>query len=216
MEELQTTEILDREILEDARKKAYRILKTADETVKAKAGEWEKKTAVTVDELRQKYDAQRRLAAAEIMARLPMDKRRARAEKIEGLFRQAVDAWYAGLDRGQVLEILRHELTKRLAECEEFSAGPEQPRALVHKLEKAEAESILRAALAGNSCSVEEAPSAVPYPELILENGQVRITASIQKTVDFFLHEKRAELVTALLGESAVDGGLASDGEAAC
>ena len=33
MEELQSTDILDREILEDARKKAYRILKTAAETV---------------------------------------------------------------------------------------------------------------------------------------------------------------------------------------
>jgi vacuolar-type H+-ATPase subunit E/Vma4 len=216
MEELQTTEILDREILEDARKKAYRILKTADETVKTKAGEWEKKISATVDDLRQKYEEQRALAAAEIMARLPMDKRRAKAEKIESLFRQAVDAWYAGLGREQVLAILKQELTERLAECEEFSAGTEGPRALVHKLDRSEAESVLKAALGGKACGIEEASSAALYPELILENSRVRITASIQKTVDFFLHEKRAELATALLGESAVDGGLALGGEAAC
>ena len=214
MEELQSTEILDREILEDARKKAYRILKTADETVKTKAGEWEKKIAATVADLKKKYDEQRRIASEEIMARLPMDKRRAKAEKIEGLLRQAVDAWYAALDRGRIRELLKYELSERLAEFDEFcTAG--QFRALVHKLDRKEAESILKTALPGKSCRIEEAPSAVLYPEIILENDQVRITASIQKTVDFFLHENRAELVTVLLGEAALGEDFAA-GEVLC
>ena len=54
MEELQSTEILEREILEDARKKAMRILKTADDTIRAKTAEWEKKTADAVAELEKK------------------------------------------------------------------------------------------------------------------------------------------------------------------
>jgi hypothetical protein len=42
MEELQSTEALDREILEDARKKAFKILKGADETLASSKTAWEK------------------------------------------------------------------------------------------------------------------------------------------------------------------------------
>jgi hypothetical protein len=87
MEELQSTEALDREILEDARKKAHRILKTADDTIKAKSTEWEKNTAAALGELEKKYAAQGKIAASEIMAFLPMDKHRLRATKIEELLR---------------------------------------------------------------------------------------------------------------------------------
>ena len=205
MEELQSTEILDREILEDARKKAHRILKTADETARAAAGEWEQKTRKTLDELNGKYAEQRKRSAAEIMARLPLDKRRSRAEKIESLLRSAVETWYAGLDRKRVLSLLETELAARLAECNEYSSG-EAPRALIHKIERAEAEAILKAVLPDLTCVIEEASSAGAYPEIILENSAVRITASIYKTVDFLLHEKRAELAAALLGTAAFAG----------
>ncbi|MDR2433464.1 MAG: ATPase [Treponema sp.] len=203
MEELQSTEILDREILEDARKKAYRILKAADETIKAASGVWEKKTGETLEALSAKYAERRKLAAAEILARLPMDKRRAKAEKIESLLHQAVQAWYAGLDRDKVLAILKTELKKRLAECSEFFDTGEQVRALVHKLERAEAQAILQAVLPGKTCVIEESPAISLYPEIILDNRLVRISASIHKTVDFLLREKRAELIGSLLGTAA-------------
>ena len=205
MEELQSTEILDREILEDARKKAYRILKAADETVKAASGVWEKKIGETLEALNKKYAEQRKLAAAELMARLPMDKRRAKAEKVESLLRQAVEAWYSGLGRDKVLAILKTELETRLAECAEFFDSDEQGRAFIHKLERAEAQAILKAVLPGKACLVEEASALSPYPEIILDNRLVRISASIQKTVDFLLREKRAELIESLLGTAALN-----------
>ncbi|MDR1574437.1 MAG: hypothetical protein LBS37_00395 [Treponema sp.] len=205
MEELQSTEILDREILEDARKKAYRILKAADETVKAASGVWEKKSGETLKALSAKYAERRDLTAAEIMARLPMDKRRAKAEKIENLLRQAVQAWYAGLGCDKVFAILKTELEKRLAECTEFFDTGEQVRALVHKLECAEAQAILQAVLPGKTCVIEESPTISSYPEIILDSRSVRISASIHKTVDFLLREKRAELVGSLLGTAALN-----------
>jgi hypothetical protein len=205
MEELQSTEILDREILEDARKKAHRILKAADDTVKAKAAEWEEKTRSTLDELRKKYEEQRRFSADEIMARLPMDKRRAKAEKIEGLLRSAVGSWYAGLSPERLRSILVKELALRIAVCGEFTESAERPRAFVHRLDCVAAESILREALPAASCIIEEKPSAALYPEIILENDTVRISASIQKTVDYLLREKRAELASALLGREFLE-----------
>ena len=209
MEELQTTEILDREILEDARKKAYKILKTADETVKTNVAEWAKKTNATLEGLNKKYAEQREFSRAEIMARLPMDKRRAKAEKIESLIRSAIETWYAGLGSDRVLALLRKELQKRLAEYGDFSGSGEKPgakpRALLRKLDRAEAEAMLKAILPDCAFIIEEMPSADIYPAIILENSMVRITASLYKTVDFFLHEKREELTGALLGAETLD-----------
>jgi integrase len=210
MEELQSTEVLDREILEDARKKAYRILKTADETVKANAAAWEKKTRDAVDELKMKYAERRKLAATEIMARLPLDKRRARSERIERLLGEAEENWYKSLSRGKVLDILKGELVRRLRECPEF-AGPadsgEKPRAFIRYLDRTEAEALLEELLPGCAFGIEEtaAGPGAPMPKIVLENGSVRLTASIGMALDDLLHEKRAELAAALLGQDALE-----------
>ena len=200
MEELQSTELLDREILEDARKKAYRILKSADDMVKANAAEWEAKIRLTVDELKAKYAERRKFAEAEIMARLPIDKCRARAEKIENLLGSAVENWYAGLGREQVLSLLEKGLAKRLVQCGEFFPGAGRCRAVIRNLSRDEGEAILRKVLPGIAYSMNEQSASEIYPEITLENEAVRITSSIQKTVDFFLHDKRSELIFALLG----------------
>jgi len=205
MEELQSTDILDREILEDARKKAYRILKAADDTIKAKSADWEKKFTVTLDELEKKYAKNGKSAADEIMAVLPIDKQRARARKIEELLHLAVESWYSGLSRERVLGFLQTELSKRLASCGGFSASG-GICAYIHKVEKAEAEAVIKAVLPGKPCAVETMQSAAAYPTIILENQEVRIYASIGKTVEFILGEKREELITALLGDSPNGG----------
>jgi vacuolar-type H+-ATPase subunit E/Vma4 len=210
MEELQSTDILDREILEDARKKALRILKTADDTARAKTAEWDKKTAQALDELAKKHVEHCRLASADIMARLPTDKRRAKAEKIENLLRGAVEAWYAGLSRAEVLGMLKSELEKRTAQVEEFSTADSQRRVRasgkvrISGLSRSEAEAILQA-VSGNRV-IEEVPSVHGFPEIVLETGNVRVTSSIQKTVDYLLQERRAELIEALLGKDFPEG----------
>jgi hypothetical protein len=204
MEELQSTEALDREILEDARKKAHRILKTADDTRKAKSTEWEYKLAAALGELEEKYAAQGKVAAGEVMAFLPVDKHRIRATKIDELLCSAVEAWYAGLSRQRVLDLLQKELSSRLGFFNEVTGGDGEPkgdiRALIHKVEQSEAQAVLKAVLPGKTCQIETIQSTAIYPEIILETPEVRIYASIGKTVDFFLGEKRAELVEVLLG----------------
>ena len=206
MEELQSTEILDREILEDARKKAQRILKAADDTIKAKSDEWEKKTAAALEELEKKYAEQNQLANHEIMAVLPLDKRRVKAKKIDELIRSAVEHWYTGLSRRQVLEFLQGELTERLTECEEFpnSETKNVIHVAIHRIDQAEAQTILQKVLPGGSFTIGDTHSSSPYPELVLETRDVRIHASIGKTVDFFINEKRAELLEALLGKAEI------------
>jgi hypothetical protein len=217
MEELQSTELLDREILEDARKKALRILKTADDTIQAQTAEWEKKTVKSISELEKKYKEQKEAEAEKVMARLPIDKLRAKLEKIETLLQSAVEAWYKSLSRERIIELLTGELAKRIALCEEFSReefSPEknikkaaskdsQIRAFYCGLDRKEAETALK--IVGGPCVMEEITAVHNYPSIVLETGDVKITASIQKMIDFLLQEKRAELVEALVGHGFME-----------
>jgi len=215
MEELQSTDILDREILEDARKKAHRILKAADDTIKEKSADWEAKLKAALVELEEKYAKNSKSITEEIMAVMPIDKQRARAKKIEELINSAVENWYSRLDRKRVLGFLQKELSKRLAVCGEFTASG-GIRAFIHKVEKAEAETILKAVLPGKTCAIEKTQSAAAYPQIILENDEIRIYASVGKAVDFILGEKREELISALLGDALSGANALNPGGASC
>ena len=202
MEELQSTEMLDREILEDARKKAARTLKSAEDTIRAQDKEWEKRTAEGIDDLEKKYIEQKELAAEKIMARLPIDKRRTKVEKIEKMLDSAAESWYKSLSRSRILDLLTGELKKRISLCEEFSDSTEK-RAFFCGLDIKEAETTLKNV--NIACKLEESHADGQYPSIVIETGNVRITASIQKIVDYLLQEKREELVEALVGRDFME-----------
>jgi vacuolar-type H+-ATPase subunit E/Vma4 len=224
MEEIQSTEILDREILEDARRKAFRIIKAADDTVKANTLAWEKKTAQAVEDLRARFEERRKKSSDEIMARLPLDKRRAESEKIEALVRRALDAWYEAQSRERILKLLEAELRLRLEDCPEFYSAGRDIKAMFYKLDREEGETLLAGLLPPGSwktvdyrLGVEGAASASStgagaairasgvlsgkYPELVLDSPGVRISASINMLASSLLADHRAELTAALIGE---------------
>jgi vacuolar-type H+-ATPase subunit E/Vma4 len=115
MEELQSTEVLDREILEDARKKAFKILKSADDSVAASKVLWEQKLQKTLEQARTTYAKKAEQSRQEIMVKLPLDKRRIRSERIETLLNGAMQDFLASLDRDVLLRILGRELEERTA-----------------------------------------------------------------------------------------------------
>ena len=197
MEELQSTELLEREILEDARKKALRILKAADDTIISNTADWEKKTSVTFSELEEKYDEYRELACEKVMARLPIDKLRIKIEKIEGLITDAKENWYKNLSRLEIVELLCAELLKRFSICNEISASAKK-NVYYSALEQKEAQEILKKI--NVDCNIKEVPSTDHYPSITVEAENVRIIASIKSMLDFLLLEKREELVEALVG----------------
>jgi hypothetical protein len=211
MEEIQSPEVLEREILEDARKKAFKVLKGADEAVKANNAAWEKKTADAIAELENRYAARRKETAAEILARLPLDKRRIWSEKVEGFLVSAVADWFGALSREQILRFLDRELERRLADCPEFAAAGTVRAGFTH-LSQTEAGSLVKKHLPGARLEFEElAPPAggksrTGYPELVLNIPEVKLSASIKMAVDSLLLDKRAELIEALLGPEALRG----------
>jgi hypothetical protein len=238
MEELQSTEVLDREILEDARRKAFRVLKAADDTVKAGALSWEKKTKRALDGLKRRFEERRAKVSEEIMARLPLDKRRAESEKIERLVGNALDAWYQAQSRERILDLLETGLRRRLEDCPELlrpekTGGGPNIKALFHRISGEEGERLLAKVLppgswepaayslsAGGAAGASSTGAGAAirasgalsgkYPELVLDSPGVRITSSINMLVAALFADYRLELTSALIGEgrSILAGGL--------
>ncbi|MDR1956956.1 MAG: ATPase [Treponema sp.] len=208
MEELQSTELLDREILEDARKKAYRILKSADEAVKAGDAAWERKTDAAIAGLRQNYAEDFEKTKQEIRARLILDKRRIRVEKIEGLLGEAMDAYFHGLPRETLLSLLTGELQRLEAEVREAGEPVSGFRVQCGGLSDEEAAGLLTASFPPGTWTQEKAAAGTGrearFPWVEADAPLVRITASITELGKTLLQDKRAELVEALLGPAAI------------
>jgi len=209
MEELQSTEVLEREMLDDARKKAARILQTAQQTIKTQDEHWEKKTKDAIYELEKKYNEQIENETKNIMAHLPVDKYRIKIEKIESLLKDAVESWYLSLEREKIIKLLYDELVKRYFYCKDQINENEEIQIETGGLDQNEVETILKLLNEtlqpkNNFTLLTPHPSPLTqhsvYPSIILESGGLRIISSIEKTIDFILHEKREELIEALTG----------------
>jgi len=215
MEELQSTEILDREILEEARKKASRILKNCEESIRIQNDQWEQELNKAVSELDEKYRGQKEAAEKNIMARLPVDKLRLKIEKIEELLKLAVRSWFDSLSRERILELITLELSKRLLFCKDQLSENEEINVQAQGLEQSEAQSVINSinktfSLRGELRLLDVANCSQPdlssFPSIALETNDICITASVEEAVNFLLQEKRAELVEALIGRSFMDG----------
>jgi vacuolar-type H+-ATPase subunit E/Vma4 len=216
MEELQSTEVLDREILEDARRKAQRLLKTADETAASATASWAKKTERALVKLRKNYERRLEQSREEIMARLPLDKRRSRLEKIESLLQNAAGTYLGALPREKILSLLKTELAKRIAEisCGEvpdaaLSAGPLTVSS--RGLEPEELKALLDVVLPGAAWVSASEGANLPdvpggFPAIRIDGPAWRATVSVESEVKALLLDKRAELAEALIGAEVLAG----------
>ena len=222
MEELRSTEVLDREILEDARKKAFRILKTADETVEAQERSWEKKIVKAVDSIREAYAEKIRKTREEILARLPLDKRRLRTETSEAYLVKAMDDFLRALPREKLSSVLERELRSCLEACaangEKIAAGGTKPELLFSGLGLSEARGTLERVLAAvnkkldnpfpgriDDWVMKEDPRHHEFPSVVINSPFLKITASVESSVKELLKVRRAELAAALLGEGVLN-----------
>jgi V/A-type H+-transporting ATPase subunit E len=203
MEELRSTDTLDKEILEDARKKADRILRTADQNLKSLTEEWSNKTVKTIADLERIHVDAGVKHRSEVMARLPLDKRRARSQRTEGLLRSAMEECISHLPRKRLFLLLEQELKARV------QVLPSQGITVrFGGMERKEAEALLKVCFPGaaSACEVPETPSpSSGYPELILDSPEVRVVVSISARMEELLKDRRGELTRALLGEGAIN-----------
>jgi hypothetical protein len=215
MEELRSTEVLEQEILEDAKKKAARLLKTAEDSIASQAKQWEKKTKDSIQEIHKVYEKRALKLREEIHSRNILDKRRLRSETTDFLLREAMDTFLHGLERGEILLILEKELERDLEECRD-ELGQGEVRVLFSSMNGNEAKEALQKAANKSKVSKdlpisewsinEDKKASTSFPVIILNTPMVKITASVENVAIEFLKEKRAELTSALLGEEALDG----------
>jgi type VI protein secretion system component VasK len=215
MEELRSTDVLDKEILEDARKKARRILKTAEDALAASAAAWEERIAKDAGELQRSFASRTEKAREELMARLPLDKRRAYSEKVESLLRAAMQDYLLSLPREKLLVLLEKEL-RRCAEGLPEAAPDASPLFVgCRGLAEEELKILMDKALPGISWTgtsgslqaldFHKLPGS--FPAIIVDSPAVRLTASLDALAAALLEDSRAELVSILLGPSVLEGG---------
>lgn len=205
MEELRSTDALDREILEDARKKAARALKDAEKNAREAEEKWASKLRADLEELERKHAQRIEAKQRELFARLPLDQRRLRAGRTLGLLRAEMDSVLGGIDRARLVGLLTRDLAERAA-----ALPPEGLRISAAGLTRAEAETIVAAAFPGVKPRPELVIAAAdhdptPSPSLVAEGAGVIVRVGIAAIGEALLREKRAELASALLGPEACD-----------
>jgi hypothetical protein len=206
MEELQSTEVLDKEILEDARKKAFRTLKSSEDIIKDASVAWEQKTQTAIKELQKKYAEKTKQDGDEIMARLVLDKQRLRSAKIESSLKDTAFSFLNSLGKKKQLELLEKELIIRLKELED-AGDPitikDEPQVYSRLLTQ---EETLKLLPKEQKWSIIEPSLAFKnegrFPAIVINTRRVKLTASLDDAIEGLLQDKREELTTALFGTS--------------
>jgi V/A-type H+/Na+-transporting ATPase subunit E len=112
MEEIRTTEVLDREILEDARKKADRVLKNSGVDIEAIHAEWKVKTDGSVAELERRHADKLATFARNLDDSLPLEKKRKRIAFLDGRLGRALAGYFSHLDQARLEALLSRSLSR--------------------------------------------------------------------------------------------------------
>jgi hypothetical protein len=176
MEELRGTEAIDREIMDDARRKAERLQHAAEKKAAAFTAHTSEKLALALEAERARFETKFSQHLLCRRAQLALDKERAKTRCIDTLLRQAALAFLQTLSDGEKSALLCAALDLRLAAAFP-DAAPE--RATVIPAGKTEAR------FQYDSCT---------------------ISVSLADELDHLLSERRGELACALLGAAVLAG----------
>ncbi|MDR2468453.1 MAG: hypothetical protein LBD22_05780 [Spirochaetaceae bacterium] len=217
MEELKSTDSLDREIEADARKKADKIQKNTAAAIEHVKSEWRERLETALIREKERFSAQLDARKAEIAARLVLDKRRLEYEYSERSLHDAARAFLSGLSRQDLLQILERIFVFRIQEAfqNDFtSLHTAQVSISLQLLSRTEFDGIFAAVFSksGVGCSSWEFRETRPQDTLwgetdvalIFDMPAVRINVSARAEVEELLLVKRTELSAALLGDNNV------------
>jgi V/A-type H+-transporting ATPase subunit E len=203
MEELRSTEILDREIQDDARKKADKILKFGDSECERVRGEVAQRVERLRAEKRAEYAARLDAFKRDVASSIPLEKQRRRIAFVDSAVREALDSWLSGLGAEGRMRLF----AALLAGYREPLAG--KRLAVVSSGYSAEAARAVVDAAFGKAAvaSVTELSAAEALQKgfsdgLVVESedGSVVCRATAAEIRSALLNGKREELAEALLG----------------
>ncbi len=198
MEELKGGGALEAEIREDARRKAERALKQADKEAEAARADWEARSRA---ELAALEDAQRKRAATyrdEVLARLPLERKRARLAWLDSLLASELSSARDALQRADALRLL----LSRLAPAANAFAGG-RASVVVRGFDRGAADADIMALLPGAEVRYEEAAAGAAGLEARSADGATVFTVTLDSALREFAERERGELARALVGDLA-------------
>jgi V/A-type H+-transporting ATPase subunit E len=192
MEEVKTSDNLEKEILDDARKKAERLLKNAEKKVEELAKEWDRKIAGELVLLDGEYKKRKAHAASEITAALPLEKKRRRIAYLEEIFEKRIAAVVESLSEEEIIPIL----VKRLKRASGL-LGSYSPTVRYSGISRAGAEEIIAAGLGKKN------PDLLPaegFHGLLIEadNGHLVYRLRMEELVEDLREYRREAVISAV------------------
>jgi V/A-type H+/Na+-transporting ATPase subunit E len=199
MEEIVTTEPLEKEILSDARKKAERILKDSGVEAESVLRSGRERTEKSLETLGSDYDSRAKRYRGESLARLPLEKARIKAAHVDALLKKAVSAYLPSLGAAERDRLLLGLLSRAASLV---GASPIAVR--YSGLSKAEAESLAAKAFPkSHIASVSEDPLIHSVGLIVAtQDENLSARATLDLVGERLLDEDRGELAQALCGEA--------------
>ena len=206
MEELRSTEVLDKEIETDARKKAERILAKADSDGKALVADVAHRIEKFTEEKTAEYQKKTESYQADKDAVVPLEKERFLVSFMESAIIKAIDSYLEALG-----EEKRIALAVRRWNAYKAVVASQKVNALVFGFDAARAEAALKkAGVPLVSCtsvayekSGDEGIDGLTFKEGIIletEDTMIRCRLTLSQIVGELETEHRAELAKALFG----------------
>lgn len=195
MEVVKTSEELEKQILEDARKKAGKILESAEKECIEIRREGERRVAEECTVMTEATDRKIQGLQHELSASLPLDFMRKRLTFIEESLTGALQEYLDGLDAAALKEVLAVQIARArnvLRDCE--------VQVLAGGIPLKEASALVQEAIPGirigNVTGMEE-------KGIVLEtvDKKIRFRATIAEIRQLLLEDHREELADALLGK---------------
>jgi V/A-type H+/Na+-transporting ATPase subunit E len=199
MEEISPGSAVEREIREDARKKAERLLKQAEADVEAMEAEYRGKAALEAESLAKKAQENSLAYRKEILSRLPLEKKRARLTWTDARLREALGQAVAALDAVAVSGLLLPKAERACLAFEgrttlvSFAGIPGAGDRLAAVLESVGAKAVL-----------SPAGTEAPFIRLEAQDGSVSFAADLATASEELMDAYRGELCEALVGKEGL------------
>jgi V/A-type H+-transporting ATPase subunit E len=199
MEEIVSTEALEKEILEDARKKGERLLKDADAEIQRLKTAAAERSRLSIAALEADYASRLARYQGEAEARLPLELGRMKAAYVDALLRDAAARFALSLS-AQDLGALVSSLLARASSL----LGSTAVHLCCMGLDPAAASGIFAEALPQSRALSVRVDEGLSAPGLVAtsEDGRLRVRATLDLVTEALLGENRGELARALCAEA--------------
>ena len=199
MEEIGTTEAIQKEILEEARKAAEKVLRDADEEVAFAASQAVEKARKAKESVAKAADVWIDRNRAEMLARIPLEKIRYRTALVDGRVRTALADWFGGMAEDRIIGLLEAHMKP--------SAPIFNGRAVNVRfkgLSRARAVAAVQKALGVPEPTEALEDSKLPAAGLVVHSadGKMTLRATIDLVESDLLDRQRGELARALCAEA--------------